>query len=93
MVYTTIDERSGREKVHTHTMVVNAFNVKQAYERIEDSLKTMLVPFETKEVIQTNILEVFRHQDSTGSGVPKRQMGLFDKPAYEMLDTEMVDRN
>jgi hypothetical protein len=57
--YVSVDEKSGKEKKVQNTMLVSALNVKQAYERIEESLKSMLVPFEISDVNITNILEIF----------------------------------
>jgi len=59
VVYTTLDERSGKEKKVNNVMLVTAANVKQAFERIEESLKTMLVPFDITDINTSNILEIF----------------------------------
>lgn len=64
VVYSSVDERSGKEKKVVNAMLVNANNVKQAYERIEESLKTMLVPFDITDVNTTGILEIFSYQKS-----------------------------
>ena len=57
--YISVDEKSGKEKKVQNTMLVSALNVKQAYERIEESLRSMLVPFEISDINITNILEIF----------------------------------
>lgn len=57
--YISIDEKSGKEKKVQNTMLVSASTVKQAYERIEESLSTMLVPFEISDINITNIMEIF----------------------------------
>lgn len=57
--YVSLDEKSGKEKKVQNTMLVSAANVKQAYERIEESLRTMLVPFDISDINSTNILEIF----------------------------------
>lgn len=59
VVYVSIDEKSGKEKKINNMMLVSAANVKQAYERIEESLKTMLAPFDITDVNTTTILEIF----------------------------------
>ncbi len=59
VVYVSTDEKSGKEKKIANIMLVSAQNVKQAYERIEESLSTMLVPFEITDINQTAILEIF----------------------------------
>ena len=57
--YVSLDEKSGKEKKIQNIMLVTAENVKQAYERIEESLKTMLVPFDITDINTTNIIEIF----------------------------------
>ena len=57
--YVSLDEKSGKEKKIQNLMLVTAENVKQAYERIEESLKTMLVPFDITDINTTNIVEIF----------------------------------
>jgi hypothetical protein len=57
--YISVDEKSGKEKKVQNIMLVSAHNVKQAYERIEESLKTMLIPFEISDINITNIIEIF----------------------------------
>jgi hypothetical protein len=64
VVYTTMDERSGKEKKVNNTMLVQAAHVKQAFERIEESLKTMLVPFDITDITTTSILEIFPYQSN-----------------------------
>ena len=57
--YVTVDEESGKESKINNLMLVTADNLKQAYERIEESLKDMLVPFEINSMADTNIIDVF----------------------------------
>jgi hypothetical protein len=57
--YISVDEKSGKEKKVQNMMLVSAANVKQAYERIEESLSTMLIPFEISDINVTNIMEIF----------------------------------
>lgn len=67
VVYVTEDD-NGREKRVVNNMLVNAENAKQAYERIEDSLKTMLIPFEITDVNTTKILDIFPYSDDKVPG-------------------------
>jgi hypothetical protein len=57
------DEKTGKQKKSPSNMLINAQNVKQAYERIEYSLKTSLDPFEITDVNTTKILDVFPFVD------------------------------
>ncbi|WP_428665888.1 DUF4494 domain-containing protein [Runella sp.] len=58
--YVSIDDSKGsaKEKKIVSFMLVNAESPKQAIERIEKSLATMLVPYEITDVNLTSILEV-----------------------------------
>ena len=55
----SVEEESGKEKKIKHYMLVSASDVKQAYERIFESLDNMLVTFSVPEVVETPILEIF----------------------------------
>jgi hypothetical protein len=57
--YISVDDKSGKEKKIQNLMLVSADDVKQAYERIQESLKNMLVPFDITDVNITNIIEIF----------------------------------
>ncbi len=57
--YSTVDGDSDKEvKINTYYLV-NAEDVKQAFERISESLNSMLVPFEIPSIVKTNIVEVY----------------------------------
>jgi len=58
VTYTDVDQKSGKEKKFTNMMLVSASNAKEAYERIEESLNTMIIPFEIPSVILTSIVDV-----------------------------------
>lgn len=59
--YVSIDDSKGsvKEKKIISYMLVNADSPKEAIERIEKSLATMLIPYEITDVILTPILEVY----------------------------------
>jgi len=62
VVYVTEDDK-GREKRIVNLMLVNAENARQAYDRVEESLKTMLIPIEITDVNTTKILDIFPYSD------------------------------
>jgi Domain of unknown function (DUF4494) len=80
VVYTTLDEKSGKEKKVVQQMLVNAENPKQAYERIERSLSTMLIPFDITDVNLTPILEVYPYE------APEEQIPANFKPLSELKE-------
>lgn len=69
VVYTTEDERTGKEKKVVNVMLINAETVKEAYDRIQESLKTMLMPYDVTDINLTPILEVVPYEELQ-DGVP-----------------------
>ena len=55
----SVSEESGKEKKITNYMLVTASDVKQAYDRIYESLNNMLVTFTVPEIVETTIVEIF----------------------------------
>ena len=60
--YVSEDADSGKEKKITHKYLVSAHNVKEAYERIEESLKGLMVTYETPVITKTTIVEIFPYE-------------------------------
>lgn len=60
--YYITDEQSGKEKKVTQYMLMEAATVKQAYERIYESLKDMTITFTVPDVVETKIIEVFDYK-------------------------------
>lgn len=87
--YSTVDEVIEKERKVTMVLLVNANDVKEAYERTESHLKDMLVPFQITKVEESPIVEVFQHipnvksraQDDAGD----------DDPITTVVTKEMVD--
>lgn len=57
------DEKTGKQKKTPSVMLVNAETPKQAYERVEASLKSSLDPFEITDVNITKILDIFPYNE------------------------------
>lgn len=83
IVYMDIDEKSQKEKKVSKYMLVSAHTVHQAYERIEESLNTMIVPFEITNIIKSNYIEVFPYR---GEGERKIPSNL--RPLSELENQE-----
>ena len=62
-MFITDDEKTGKQKKTPSVMLVNGETPKQAYERVEVSLKTALDPFEITDVNTTKILEIFPYNE------------------------------
>ena len=59
--YMVADADSGKEKKVTNLMIVTAKHVKEAYDRIHESLHNMLVTFVIPEIKESPIVEIFHH--------------------------------
>lgn len=82
-MFITEDEKTGKQKKSPSLMLVNAETPKQAYERVELSLKTALDPFEITDVNTTKILDIFPYSEQSARNL---------RPLAEVLtpETEMV---
>lgn len=65
--FITDDEKTGKQKKTPSLMLVAADSPKQAYERVEQALKTALDPFEITDVNLTKILEIFPYTDESAT--------------------------
>lgn len=65
ITYVVADADSGKEKKVTQYMLVTAHDVKEAYDRIHESLSNMLVTFRVPDIVESPIVEVFpyEHED------------------------------
>ena len=59
VVLVDIDEKSGKEKKITNLMLVEASGLKDACERLEQHLSTVIVPWDLTAVTLSPILEIF----------------------------------
>lgn len=67
--YVTEDADTGKEKKVNHNFLVSAENVKESYERIEESLKGLMVTFEIPAIAVTQIVEIFPYEPGEGGEV------------------------
>lgn len=83
--YLVSDGESGKEKKVTQYMIVTASDVKEAYDRIQESLNNMLVSFRVPDIVESPIVEVFPYEkDEIAEQLPE---GNF-KPLSEVQGTE-----
>jgi hypothetical protein len=59
VIYFSVDEKSGKEKKIVNYMLVNADGIQQALDRINESMRNFLIPYETTDITLTPILDVF----------------------------------
>jgi hypothetical protein len=70
VVYYSVDEKSGKEKKVVNYMLVNAEDIAQALERLTESMRTMLIPYETTDINTTPILDVFPYEAEADPEIP-----------------------
>jgi hypothetical protein len=85
VVYVSVDDRNGKEKKVNNVMLVSAANVKQAYERIEESLKTMIIPFDITDITTSNILEIFPYHVDDSKNLNQAAIPANLRPLSEVL--------
>jgi len=64
VIYFSVDEKSGKEKKIVNLMLVNATCIQQALDRINESMKNFLIPYEVTDIALTAILDVFPYESS-----------------------------
>ena len=85
--YITEDGDSGKEKKVNNNFLVSAHNVKEAYERIEESLKGLMVTFEIPTIAVTPIIEIYPYE----SGMDEE--GVNEVPVEVQEDEEFNSPN
>lgn len=69
VAYVSEDLDSGKEKKVNNNFLVTAHNVKEAYERIEESLKGLMVSYEISVIQTTPIVEIFPYEAIDGEEI------------------------
>ncbi len=64
--YVSEDADSGKEKKVNNNFLVSAGNAKEAYDRIEESLKGLMVTYEIPMISLTQIVEIYPYEAMEG---------------------------
>lgn len=56
-----IDDKTGKEKPTTNYMYINADDVRQAFDRLEEKLSSVIAPWEVHTIARTTVLEFFEY--------------------------------
>lgn len=83
VTYTSEDADSGKAKKVSNMFLVTANNVKEAYERIVESLESMLVGFEIPSILLTPIIEVFPYNPDLDVELDRREMTEEESQEFE----------
>jgi len=88
--YATVDADNDKEvKVNTYFLVC-AEDTKQAFERVEDNLSSMLVPFEIPSITKTTFVDVFPYlaDEVPANLTPIHELEEEEEVAEETTETE-----
>lgn len=85
VTYIVADEESEKEKKVTTYLLVNAENVHEAYERVQEHLKEMLVPFRVPKIEESPIVEVYPFQAGFRPGLRKAKPEDYPDEAEDTL--------
>ncbi len=73
-----MEEEGKKPKKIINYVLVTAQNLKEAYERIEDNFKTLLVPYTLVSITESSLLEVFEYVPKE-ERIPKNLIPLAEK--------------
>lgn len=88
VTYAVQDEDSEKEKKVTSYILISASSVKDAYERLEDWLRGMTIPYQIPKVEETNFMDVYPHIAGLKGGMRRVSMsdeGVLDEETGEVL--------
>lgn len=84
-----VDESSGKEKKTANTMLILAGSVKEAFERLEESLASVIVPYEIEAIVKSPIVELFPYfSEEENQEIPENL-----KPLSEVIDNNSFEHN
>ncbi|MGV8091128.1 MAG: DUF4494 domain-containing protein [Mangrovibacterium sp.] len=93
----TIDEKAGKEKKINNYFLVAADDFKEAFQRLEEGLSYILVPYQTTSMSLSSIVDVFPYfQDETVKPLPENLKPLNPVPfdtVEEELQTDYPDED
>ncbi len=90
VTFVDIDQASGKEKKVSNYMLVLADDIDQAYDRLQESLSEMIVPFEVPSIMESPIMDIFPYFDGEKdikTEIPSNLRPLTDSE-YEQLHSE-----
>ncbi|WP_143960455.1 DUF4494 domain-containing protein [Litoribacter populi] len=86
ITYVVADADSGKEKKVTQYMLITAHHVKEAYERIYESMSNMLVSFNVPDIVESPIVEVFPYEKDDEELLPPPPSNL--RPVSEVKEEQ-----
>lgn len=83
VTYISVDADSGKEKKVSNLFLVTAGNVKEAFERLEESLDSMLVSFDIPSIQESPIMAVYAFNPDLDKELERSEMTEEEKIEYE----------
>ena len=80
--YESVAADAERAKKITQKFLVSAGSAKQAYDRIKESLSTMLVDFEIPSIVVSPIVEIFPYAENLDKEIERRPVEEVDGVVY-----------
>lgn len=62
--YIDVNPNTGKEKRTNTYDIIYAYDIKDAFEKLEDELSQILIPWECSSIIETKIIDVFPYDES-----------------------------
>lgn len=96
--YETIDGDAEKTKKVTQNFLVGAASVKEAYDRIQESLGTLMVDFEIPSIMVSPIVEIFPYNEELDKELSRRPMteeeqnergGVFSASGSDLDDDDL----
>jgi type III secretion system FlhB-like substrate exporter len=88
--YESADADSEKAKKVTQNFLVSANSVKEAYERIKESLSTLLVDFEIPSIMVSPIVEIFPYAENLDKEISRTPIEKVEVEQEEEDDSSKV---
>jgi hypothetical protein len=72
LVFITLDEKSGKEKRSSHNVLVQAANLRDSIDRLDQGMKGSMMDYTIASVTETALMDVYHYKAATPvSGTPE----------------------
>ncbi|MFN5418639.1 MAG: DUF4494 domain-containing protein [Flavobacteriia bacterium] len=78
--YESQDADSEKQKKISQNFLVNARSVKEAFERLQESLKTLMVDFDIPSIMISPIVDIFPYSENLDKEISRTPLADFDEP-------------
>lgn len=78
LIFVTLDEKSGKEKKSTQQVLIQASNLRDSIQRLDEGMKGSMMDYTIASVQETLIMDVYHYEQSAPEGMRK-----LEKPEYE----------